>query len=124
MDGVVSEDAARDIYGVALKPENRDVDPEATDALRRRLGGGNGRLREERRTASGVEEDPDSSCPRCGPVTALTGSGQANAWEKRTFPPTEAGPLMGDLKGRYVFEKLYCPSCKALLKSHMVSEEH
>ena len=31
---------------------------------------------------------------------------------------------MVDLKGRYVFEKLYCPSCKALLKSHMVSEEH
>ncbi len=124
VDGVVSEDAAREIYGVALNSETRDVDPEATGALRRRLGGGNGRLREERRTASGVEENPDSSCPRCGPVTALTGSGQGNAWEKRTFPPTEAGPLMGDLKGRYVFEKLYCPSCKALLKSHMVSEEH
>ena len=31
---------------------------------------------------------------------------------------------MGDLKGRYVFEKLYCPFCKALLKCHMVSEEH
>ena len=38
-DGVVSGDAARDIYGVVLDPGTRQVDPEATDALRRRLAG-------------------------------------------------------------------------------------
>ena len=38
-DGAVSEDAARDIYGVALDPETGRVDPEATGALRRRLAG-------------------------------------------------------------------------------------
>ena len=37
--GAVSEDAARDIYGVALEPGTRQVDPEATGALRRRLAG-------------------------------------------------------------------------------------
>ena len=39
VNGAVSDDAARDIYGVAFKPETREVDPEATGALRRRLAG-------------------------------------------------------------------------------------
>ena len=37
MDGAVSEEAARSIYGVALEGEASEVDPEATKALRRRL---------------------------------------------------------------------------------------
>ena len=115
MDGVVSEDAAREIYGVALNSETRDVDLEATDALRRRLGGGNGRSRGEDRGANGAER---ISCPRC--AATLTELERGGPSEARGFQPTEAGRLMGDLEGRYLFEKLYCPVCEALLKAHMV----
>jgi hypothetical protein len=41
-----------------------------------------------------------------------------------TFAPTLAGPLMKVLEGRYVFEKLYCPSCGVLLNAEMVEEKH
>ena len=115
VDGVVSEDAAREIYGVALNSETRELDPDATDALRRRLGRGNGRSRGEDRGANGGER---ISCPRC--AATLTELERGGPSEARVFPPTEAGRLMGDLEGRYLFEKLYCPSCKALLKAHMV----
>lgn len=37
-DGLVSVKAARDQYGVVLKPSNREVDPAATNALREKSG--------------------------------------------------------------------------------------
>jgi hypothetical protein len=43
---------------------------------------------------------------------------------RKTFPPTHAGPLMNVLQGRYVFEKLYCPSCGVLFNADMVEEKH
>ena len=114
-DGVVSADAARDIYGVAFKAETREVDAEATDALRRRLGGGNGGAGETRREADG---NLGTACPRCAAVVDKSAGAGA-----RVFPPTEAGPLMADLEGRYLFEKVYCASCDTLIKAHMVPEE-
>ena len=131
VDGAVSEDAARDIYGVAFKPETREVDDAATEALRQRLGGGNGSSREQGGASDSVSraQGPESGridgnkptpCPRCGSAGASTGSGADGGVERRAFPPTEAGPLMGDLRGRYLLEKLYCSSCQALLKAHMV----
>ena len=111
VDGAVSADAARDIYGVVFKPETREVDAAATEALRRRLGGGNGSSREQDGASDSVSRARGSTpCPRCGSARV----------ERRAFPPTEAGPLMGDLHGRYLLEKLYCSSCRALLKAHMV----
>lgn len=59
-------------------------------------------------------------CTRCRHVLCPLGEDWRGAAQRRTFPPTKAGPLMRELLGRYLLEKLYCPSCDALLNSEMV----
>jgi len=62
-------------------------------------------------------------CAACGHRLCAYGQDWKEACAKRTFPPTVAGPLMDILDGRYLFEKLYCPSCSVLLNSDMVEEK-
>jgi len=61
-------------------------------------------------------------CNRCAHVLCQWGEDWKAKCQRRTFPPTKAGPLMKDLVGTYLLEKLYCPSCGALLDSDMVEE--
>ena len=61
-------------------------------------------------------------CSRCSHVFCQLGEDWKKGCKRRTFPPTKAGPLMSDLVGYYLLEKLYCPSCGALLDSDMVEE--
>jgi hypothetical protein len=63
-------------------------------------------------------------CTRCGHRLCAYGQDWRAAARRRTFAPTETGPLMQPLKGRYLFEKLYCPSCPVLLNAEMVEEKH
>ncbi len=61
-------------------------------------------------------------CARCSHILCQVGEDWKKACTRRIFPPTKAGPLTSELVGRYLFEKLYCPSCGVLLNSDMVEE--
>ena len=61
-------------------------------------------------------------CSRCSHVFCRLGEDWKKRCKRRTFPPTKAGLLMNNLVGTYLLEKLYCPSCGALLDSDMVEE--
>jgi acetone carboxylase gamma subunit len=63
-------------------------------------------------------------CIHCGHRLCALGENWKSAARRRTFAPTQAGPLMKVLEGRYVFEKLYCPSCGVLFNADMVEERH
>ena len=60
-------------------------------------------------------------CDKCSRMLCKLGE----SWKKgrRTFPPTHAGPLLSQLVGHYLLEKLYCPSCGALLDSELVETD-
>jgi acetone carboxylase gamma subunit len=59
-------------------------------------------------------------CAQCGHRLCASDQDWKAACRKKTFPPTKAGPLMDVLDGRYLLEKLYCPSCNVLLNADMV----
>jgi hypothetical protein len=59
-------------------------------------------------------------CGKCSRMLCKLGESWKNRCTRRTFPPTHAGPLMSQLVGHYLLEKLYCPSCGALLDSELV----
>jgi hypothetical protein len=61
-------------------------------------------------------------CRECSRTLCRLGEDWKNACRSRTFPPTHAGPLMSVLVGQYLLEKIYCPSCGALLDSEMVED--
>lgn len=59
-------------------------------------------------------------CERCGHRLCSAQDNWREFCVRRTFSPIKAGPLMTDLIGHYVFEKLYCPGCKTLFDADMV----
>jgi len=61
-------------------------------------------------------------CSRCSHVFCRLGEDWKKKCKRRTFLPTKAGAFMDNLIGTYLLEKLYCPSCGALLDSDMVEE--
>ena len=63
-------------------------------------------------------------CLNCGHRLCAFGKDWKSAALRQTFAPTHAGPLMKVLESRYVFEKLYCPSCGVLFNADMVEEKH
>jgi acetone carboxylase gamma subunit len=63
-------------------------------------------------------------CLKCGHRLCAFGQDWKSAARRRRFSPTYAGPLMKIMEGRYVFEKLYCPSCGILFNADMVEERH
>jgi hypothetical protein len=63
-------------------------------------------------------------CSRCARRICQMDQDWRAASKRKIFPPAEAGPLMTFLTGRYVFEKLFCPSCGALFNSEMVEDKH
>ena len=62
-------------------------------------------------------------CGKCSRMLCKQGDNWKKECARRTFPPTHAGPLMGQLAGHYLLEKLYCPSCGALLDSELVETD-
>lgn len=63
-------------------------------------------------------------CARCSHLLTPVNQDWRAACKRKLLPPTTAGPLMKVLEGRYFFEKLYCPSCGALLNAEMVEEKN
>jgi acetone carboxylase gamma subunit len=62
-------------------------------------------------------------CAQCSQSLCKLGDSWKKRCTRRTFPPTHAGPLMSQLVGHYLLEKLYCPSCGALLDSELVETD-
>jgi len=61
-------------------------------------------------------------CAKCLHLLCQWGEDWRAVCKRKTFSPTKAGPLMGVLVGRYLLEKLYCPSCGVLFSSDMIEE--
>ena len=61
-------------------------------------------------------------CARCTHALSRFAEDWRTACRRRLFQPTQAGPLMKILEGRYLLEKLYCPSCGVLINAQMVEE--
>ncbi len=61
-------------------------------------------------------------CTKCLHALCCLDEDWKRGCTRKKFPPTNAGPLMNILVGRYVLQKLYCPSCGVLFDSDMVEE--
>jgi len=62
-------------------------------------------------------------CTHCGHVLCESDRDWRDACAVGDAAPSEAGPLMDLLTGKYVFQRWYCPACSVLLKSEMVTAE-
>jgi hypothetical protein len=62
-------------------------------------------------------------CGKCSRMLCKLGDSWKKGCTRRIFPPTQAGPLLSQLVGHYLLEKLYCPSCGALLDSELVETD-
>jgi N-methylhydantoinase B len=124
--GLVSENAAREIYGVALS--DAGLDEEATRERRRqirseRLGKDGGGLDERREVAPSrmpISEylqrvaDGSTQCTWCGEAVAPAGEDWKEHARLRRSPLSAAGPQRGAGDEFNLFEAL-CPSCGTLL---------
>jgi acetone carboxylase gamma subunit len=63
-------------------------------------------------------------CANCGRRLCAFGQDWKTAALTKLFPPAHAGPLMKVLDGRYLFKKIYCPSCGVLFNAEMVKQKH
>jgi acetone carboxylase gamma subunit len=70
-----------------------------------------------------LADDQWIRCARCSRLLSRARQNWRAACKRKLLPVTKAGPLMKILEGRYVFEKLYCPSCDVLLNAEMVEEQ-
>jgi hypothetical protein len=59
-------------------------------------------------------------CAHCSRTLCKLGDSWKMHCTRRTFSPMHAGALMSQLVDHYLFQKLYCPSCGALLESELV----
>lgn len=59
-------------------------------------------------------------CAKCLHPLCRLGKDWTRSCRKGSFTPTKAGPRMSILLGRYLLQKLYCPSCGTLFDSRMV----
>jgi N-methylhydantoinase B len=136
--GLVSAQAAREIYGVVLR--NGAVDLEATEMTR-------GRLREERREGldragggaprMGIVVPADHPlrenlevarrdgaawvrCARCGHWLCDESEDWSMACDRKLLSPTKGGALMEPLEGSFFLEQLSCPSCAVLFDTEVV----
>jgi N-methylhydantoinase B len=124
MNGVVSRQTAREVYGVALTGADLTVDLDATRALREHSPP-QGALMSRRPYRENLEirtdtDGPSVCCTNCAHVLCRLDQDWRTAAKRTRFAPAKAGPLFGHLNGRYVFEKIYCPLCGAVFNSEMV----
>jgi len=62
-------------------------------------------------------------CARCRYVFGRAGEDWKQASSIRRLPPTAAGPLMSEARGKYVLQQSTCPSCGVLLDTDLVEEK-
>jgi hypothetical protein len=62
-------------------------------------------------------------CTRCRHILCRSSEKWKDACIRSLSPPTQAGPLLKELAGHFVLERLYCPGCGALFNTDLVEEE-
>jgi N-methylhydantoinase B len=146
-NGIVSESVAESLYGVIVDKAG-DFDLRATELRREALR--SERLPDaDVRKAYGPavqgsvarpqtlpDDDPlqeylaihhgsaaaDIRCTQCSHVFCSEDEDWTHAAARRRMLPTAAGPLMAELKGQYLLEQLYCPSCAVLLRNEIIPQ--
>ncbi len=129
LDGLVSEPAAGDVYGVVLDIAARQVLADRT-AVRRleirrdRLGmGKEGALAAPRQaspTGMRISEylqrtgDGSTQCTWCAAAVAPAGTNWKDSAAVRTVPLAHAGPGRSP-SGRYLLREFFCPACATAL---------
>lgn len=63
-------------------------------------------------------------CIKCLYILCRVGEDWKKACGLRHLIPTKAGPLMKELKGSFLLEQLFCPSCGILLDTQVVEERN
>ncbi len=61
-------------------------------------------------------------CTRCSHILCRSDEEWKEACKRVLLPPTEAGPLYEDLRGKFLLQQLLCPSCGVLLNTQFVEE--
>jgi N-methylhydantoinase B len=142
INGMVSRQAAENVYGVVMGPDHR-VDAVETNRRRSSLKlerqqsrpaagqpAASGRLRDGA-VRQPLQEylqvciDGEASwisCASCGHLLCRSEDDWADACSFGMFPPTKAGPLMHVLVGKYLFKQWCCPRCGVSLKVAMVDQ--
>lgn len=143
VNGFVSREAAKDVYGVVIGM-NGQIDVLATERQRSLSKGergaksipNSGKLFESSRRGDPTTRNPLQeylnvcsdgktawiSCSSCGHVLCDAEQDWASVCSSTLFPPTKAGPLMGILDGKFMLEQWSCPSCGVSLKVAMVDK--
>jgi len=67
-------------------------------------------------------EGAEIRCARCRHVFCRAGEDWKRSTRVRLLPPTAAGPLMSDARGKYVLQQNTCPSCGVLLDTDLIEE--
>jgi N-methylhydantoinase B len=141
--GLVSPDAASEVYGVVIAADA--VDAEATVVLRSQLL----EERQEGAVAAPGSQHPIPNragrsegahplrenlevvtvngaawvqCTACGHRLGTLDDDWTAAAAHRRLEPTRAGPLMAPLVGTYLLEQLCCPVCGVLLNTDVIEK--
>lgn len=62
-------------------------------------------------------------CSKCRHNFCRPGDDWKRASAVRLLPPTAAGPLLADARGKYVLQQTICPSCGVLLDTDLIEEK-
>ncbi|MFQ6110654.1 MAG: hydantoinase B/oxoprolinase family protein, partial [Nitrospinota bacterium] len=141
VDGLVSRECARAIYGVALSEDSSTLDPEGTEELR-------ANLRAERISGSSIRPEARAKgatgwlgrlnqylafdsrgerlvCVKCGHALCRIGEDFKEWALRRDFPLSRGGPVMGQLydRGRFRLRTFCCPGCATLLDTEVARPE-
>ena len=148
--GLVSLQAARDIYGVVVDAEavnqaataaarnllrgqrRHDTQRSSSDQASSNPAGGAGVFSALEPTEHPLRENLELArhagggwirCAQCGHLLCPSDQDWTQACARKLLPPISAGPLMEPLEGQFLLEQLYCPSCAALLETEIVEHE-
>ncbi len=133
--GLVSLDAACNIYGVVVDTQNR-LDLEATDRQRAELRASRhahfsaGPVLQPSGSVSGVQPMGESlevveiggrryvRCRHCGTITSLADDNYKEHLPTGEFPLRRGGPVTAPYhdRGRFILREFYCPGCWNLIE--------
>lgn len=152
-DGFVSREVGETIYGVVIGEDNKidfaGTEKKKASLTQKRQSRAEFRQGKSRNTGSkvqgtgamdqkseGVRRPLQESleawevggktwvrCVKCGHILCDSSKNWLGACSTGVFSPASAGPLMGLLAGKYLFQQWYCPSCSVLLKSEIIDDK-
>jgi N-methylhydantoinase B len=146
LQGLVTPEAARQVYGVVINAGRLDL--AATERERHRLRQERSQGVDHRGATSlfaGRPIQPDSPdairdhplrenleiiqsagtawirCARCMHLLAPKDAAWTELCNRKRLPPSSAGASMVPLEGQFVLEQLFCPSCAVLFETQVVA---